>query len=158
MAASLKDIAEWFESGKTDKASFMIVMCDTYDHDDYPVYVYAASQFAGVYAEKKAAPMQRVMEVYDLNKPWPEQAKWRAFNFPAGFSDTSGIVGGVMVSGVDDAPDDDAEVVYTLNQALNLARLWRAGKLIGGDEDAVIFALLAEIERLQTTSASKEPT
>lgn len=43
----------------------------------------------------------------------------------------------------------DAEVAeYSLEEALHLARLWRAGKLIGGDSDAVIQALLTEIERL----------
>lgn len=85
MAATLKDIARWFEDGKKDKASFMIVMCDTFDHEDYPVYVYAASQFAGVYAEKARAPMQRIMEVYDLNKPWAQQSDGLSFNTPSGF-------------------------------------------------------------------------
>lgn len=89
MAASLKDIAGWFEDGKNDKASFMIVMCDSFDHEDYPVYVYAPAQFAGVYAEKEKAPMQRIMEVYDLGKPWREQTTGRVFNCPAGFPATS---------------------------------------------------------------------
>ena len=34
---------------------------------------------------------------------------------------------------------------YTLKEALDLARLWRAGKLIGGDEMEVINALLAGV-------------
>jgi hypothetical protein len=33
--------------------------------------------------------------------------------------------------------------------ALNTAQLWRDGKMIGGDEDAVRNALLAEVERLR---------
>jgi hypothetical protein len=47
---------------------------------------------------------------------------------------------------------DDAEIEepYTLDEALRYARLWRAGKLIGGNSDSVIFALLAEIERTQS--------
>lgn len=35
------------------------------------------------------------------------------------------------------------------NHAINLARLWRAGKTIGGDQDAVIDALLTEVDRLR---------
>ena len=38
---------------------------------------------------------------------------------------------------------------YSLDQALNLARLWKAGKMIGGDEEQVIFALLRHIEQLK---------
>jgi len=43
--------------------------------------------------------------------------------------------------------DFPIEEPYSLDEALRYARLWRAGKLIGGDSDSVIFALLAEIER-----------
>jgi hypothetical protein len=35
-----------------------------------------------------------------------------------------------------------------IEEAMNCARLWRAGKLIGGDADEVRDALLGEIERL----------
>lgn len=35
------------------------------------------------------------------------------------------------------------------NHAINLARLWRAGKMIGGDQDQVIDALLSEVDRLR---------
>lgn len=45
--------------------------------------------------------------------------------------------------------EPDRPMVYSLDQALRVARLWRAHKLLGGrHESAVIFALLAEIERL----------
>lgn len=54
-----------------------------------------------------------------------------------------------------ESDDDDEPIVYSLEQAMNLAKLWRAGKLIGGDENAVIFALLAEIERLQADGEVK---
>ena len=40
---------------------------------------------------------------------------------------------------------------YTLKEALDLARLWRAGKLIGGDEMEVIGALLAGYEGAVST-------
>lgn len=43
---------------------------------------------------------------------------------------------------------DEDVTEYPLDYALHLARLWRAGKMIGGDQDAVIQALLIEVERL----------
>jgi hypothetical protein len=40
-----------------------------------------------------------------------------------------------------------------IEEAIRIADLWRAGKLIGGDEDAVRDALLGEVERLQAENA-----
>lgn len=44
---------------------------------------------------------------------------------------------------------DEMDEPYTLDEAMRYAKLWRAGKLLGGDSNAVIFALLGEIERLR---------
>lgn len=41
-----------------------------------------------------------------------------------------------------------------LDRALQIARLWARGKLIGGDAHEVCEALLAEVERLQTLLAA----
>lgn len=48
-------------------------------------------------------------------------------------------------------PGDEPEEpdAYELDDALRIARLWRAGKMIVADEDAVLNALLAEIERMR---------
>lgn len=45
--------------------------------------------------------------------------------------------------------DDEASdpLIYSAELAIETAKMWRAGKMIGGDADAVIFALLHEIER-----------
>jgi len=43
----------------------------------------------------------------------------------------------------------DETPTYDIEFAVNIARLWRAGKMIGGDEDAVRDALLTEVERLR---------
>lgn len=40
MTTTKKIIAEWIESGLEKKATHMIVVCDTFDHTDYPVYVF----------------------------------------------------------------------------------------------------------------------
>jgi len=47
----------------------MIVVCDTFDYDDYPVYV-APGEDAREIVDKKyrGQNMQSMMEVYDLRK------------------------------------------------------------------------------------------
>lgn len=39
--------------------------------------------------------------------------------------------------------------LYSANQAMCIAKLWDAGKCIGGDENEVIFALMDEVDRLR---------
>jgi hypothetical protein len=51
--------------------------------------------------------------------------------------------------------ESDAPEAYEIEFAINIARLWRAGKMIGGDEHAVRNALLAEVERLRVNRTEK---
>ena len=82
MAASLKDIAGWFQDGLDKKAAYMIVVCDTFDYDDYPVYTNAGDEFWIKYDAVKTQQMTRIMEVYDLAKPWTQQSQGRVWNVP----------------------------------------------------------------------------
>lgn len=82
MAASLKDLAGWFQEGLDRKAAYMIVVCDTFDHDDYPVYTNEGSEFWLKYKAVDGQNMQRIMEVYDLSKPWSQQTSGRVWNVP----------------------------------------------------------------------------
>lgn len=72
MAASLRDIKEWFREGVRDGATHMIVVCDTFDWEDSPVYVKAGEDARAKADGYRDKDMQRVMEVYNLKKPWPE--------------------------------------------------------------------------------------
>jgi hypothetical protein len=60
-------------------------------------------------------------------------------------------------SAVEPESDDDAPEAIEIEFALRIAKLWRAGKMIGGDEDAVRNALLEEIERLRENRAAEPP-
>lgn len=83
MAANAADIQGWFRAGVKDKRTHMIVVCDTYDHDDYPVYVGKGDDFYVIYDRySDGQNMQRIMEVYDLSKSWFDQSKGRAHNVP----------------------------------------------------------------------------
>lgn len=66
MAASRQEISAWFDLGVERGATHMLVLCDTYDWGDYPVFAKSAQE-----AKNRAAnpgDMQRVMEVYNLRK------------------------------------------------------------------------------------------
>jgi hypothetical protein len=73
MAASREDISGWFDSGVADGATHMIVVCDTFDHDDYPIFCKGAAACLDQYKGHHNVNMQRVMEVYDLHADKTEQ-------------------------------------------------------------------------------------
>lgn len=37
MSTTKEELREWIKRGKSAKATHMIVVCDTFDHEDYPV-------------------------------------------------------------------------------------------------------------------------
>ena len=77
MAATYWDISGWLNSGKDSKNTHMIVVCDNFDYEDYPVYVTADQDVREVYSEYNGKNMQRVMEVYSYSLPLLEQLNER---------------------------------------------------------------------------------
>lgn len=76
------DISRWFDRGVEQGARHMIVVCDTYDHDDYPVYTETDS--ACLERVNTPGEMQRVMEVYDLRESKAAQLnERRAWRVPS---------------------------------------------------------------------------
>lgn len=86
------DIREWFLAGTELAATHLIVVCDTFDHEDYPVYVKeipgTGSEQAGYQRVQPVSDvrafvtnnysgqnMQRTMEVYKLSDPMEEQLR-----------------------------------------------------------------------------------
>lgn len=60
----------------------MIIACDTYDWEDYPVFVKPGENVVEKHNELDNKNMQKVMEVYSLRKDWEAQlAEHRAFHF-----------------------------------------------------------------------------
>lgn len=75
------EIAGWFDKGVMIGATHLIVVCDTYDHEDYPVFMSSPADCLAKY--KHPGEMQRVMEVYDLAQDKAEQmAEFRAMRLP----------------------------------------------------------------------------
>lgn len=76
-----EDIKRWFLEGKKQKATHLIVVCDTFDYEDYPVYVKKGEDVRKVENEHNGN-MQRVMEVYNLRMPMQKQLdEYRSFNY-----------------------------------------------------------------------------
>jgi len=84
MAASYQAIQSWLEEAKATGARWLIVVCDTYDYEDYPVAIKPDEDFWAKFAEFNGNNMQRVMEVYDLEMDLKSQLdEQNAFHTPA---------------------------------------------------------------------------
>lgn len=68
MVTTREEIRGWFLEGVKERATHMIVVCDTFDWEDYPVYVSKDENVAEKVKEYDGKEMQKVMEVYDLSK------------------------------------------------------------------------------------------
>ena len=74
------DIHRWLDEGKKKGATHMIVVCDTFDYDDYPKYVMPGMDIHEVTGN--LGSMQSLMEVYSYALPLDEQlAEHRAFHY-----------------------------------------------------------------------------
>lgn len=84
MATTQAEIREWLERAKKNGATHVIVVCDTYDHEDYPVEVKPGEDVKHRTAEYSGPNMQRVMEVYSLTGKHDVEAQLaehRAFHY-----------------------------------------------------------------------------
>ena len=70
-----QEISSWFDRGVAQGARHMLVICDSFDHEDYPVFTETDEECFARY--KSPGEMQRVMEVYDLTAPKAEQMNER---------------------------------------------------------------------------------
>jgi hypothetical protein len=80
MAVSKTEIRSWLQRGKDEGATHVLVACDTFDWEDYPVYVKpgeTAREHAG-----RLGSAETIMEVYDLSLDLEAQlAEVRAFHW-----------------------------------------------------------------------------
>lgn len=65
MATTVEDIRRWLENAP-EGTHHMLVVCDTFDYDDYPVYVKGDEDVHKAAAKNDGQNMQRLMEVYSL--------------------------------------------------------------------------------------------
>jgi hypothetical protein len=70
MAATKETISEWFDRGIREGHTHLIVVCDTFDHEDFPVWADGNEDVKQKYANNNGeSVMLKVMEVYQLPNP-----------------------------------------------------------------------------------------
>ena len=77
MAATKQDIARWLSRGREQGATHVVVVCDTFDWEDYPIFVSPSEEAREVYSKYHGPNMQKVMEVYNLSLNDTEQLNAR---------------------------------------------------------------------------------
>ena len=84
MATIQEDIRAWIDEAKSKGATHLIVACDTFDHEDYPIPCMSAQECRDKFKSHNGPNMQKVMEVYDLSLDIEEQLnERRAMHLPA---------------------------------------------------------------------------
>jgi hypothetical protein len=73
MGTSKDDIRIWFKEGTFRGATHLIVVCDTYDWEDYPVYVMPEQDVREEESNYDDKNMQKIMEVYNLSMDMEKQ-------------------------------------------------------------------------------------
>jgi hypothetical protein len=63
---TLEDIKRWKENGIRLGASHVIVVCDTFEYEDYPVYAYTPTDLEEKKSRYNGPNMQKIMEVITL--------------------------------------------------------------------------------------------
>lgn len=78
----LDDIRRWIKRAP-EGTTHMIVVCDTFSYEDFPIFVSNDVDFWKEYDAHNGPNMSRIMEVYDLRMDHESQiTAHRAFNMP----------------------------------------------------------------------------
>lgn len=80
MPATKQDISQWFGRAVELDSTHMLVVCDTYEWEDYPVYV-SSDEDINAAISQYSENLQKVMEMYNCNLPrQPQLDKPRTWN------------------------------------------------------------------------------
>jgi len=77
MAATKQEVEAWKTHGKEKGYKFLVSVCDTFDHDDYPVYCKDDKELEEAKGKYDNKNMQRINEVITLVDLW----YWFSFSF-----------------------------------------------------------------------------
>jgi len=71
MATTVEELRAWL-TWKEPKYDYVLIVCDTYDWEDYPVYC-KAEELADQIYKFDGRSMQKIMEIYDLHADLEDQ-------------------------------------------------------------------------------------
>ena len=82
MTCSFDDITQWLTEAEHKGATHLIVACDSFDHDNYPIFVMPGENVKERYDKVYGSNMQHVDEVYNMSMDIMRQRlEHRALNF-----------------------------------------------------------------------------
>jgi hypothetical protein len=67
MAATKNQINDWVNKGKENKCTHVIIAVDTWDHEDYPIYV-TSEKNIHTEISKFERSKNRIMEIYKMSE------------------------------------------------------------------------------------------
>lgn len=67
MAATREDVDRWIKTAKERGAKYIISVCDTFDYDDYPVYVMPEENLEERKKDFNGVNMQRINEIITIH-------------------------------------------------------------------------------------------
>lgn len=74
MATTIGQIKEWVQNGNnTPGCTHVFIVCDTFDHEDYPVLIHEGDDVQKKIEQYHNQNMQRIMEIYNLSMDIEEQ-------------------------------------------------------------------------------------
>lgn len=82
MSTRRDEIEEWFRGGSERHARYLLVVADTFSHEDYPTYAKDDDECRRKMADCTTENMQRVVEIYDLRAPMEPQLNMHRAWFP----------------------------------------------------------------------------
>lgn len=65
---SKEDVQNWIYEGRKNGAIYLIVVCDTFSYEDYPVYVKEGEDVQKILDAYDGENMQKIMEIIKLKK------------------------------------------------------------------------------------------
>ncbi|KKM82799.1 hypothetical protein LCGC14_1315970 [marine sediment metagenome] len=75
MSASEKEIKGWIEEAQRQKSSHLLIITDTFDYDNYPVFAHGKKDCMKKIEEYNDINMQKVEEVYNMRRSIKKQFK-----------------------------------------------------------------------------------
>ncbi len=67
MTASFQDVERWKEDAKRQGAKYIISVCDTFDWDDYPVFIKTEEELKEKEEYYRNASMQKINEIIKID-------------------------------------------------------------------------------------------
>lgn len=67
MTDTYNDVQRWIKTGKSLKATHLIVICDTFSYEDYPIYAHGEKDCKAKAKSHNGPNMQSVHEIINLS-------------------------------------------------------------------------------------------